>query len=148
MRKGRATMLGLGILALVLLTGLLIFWKRGTHEEPVGVEVGGPQADDQVVTLHLRLSDKKFGTDKDVESCQALEIKLDELLATASVGLVDGNEIGGGECVIFMYGQDADKLFAAVERTVRSSPLAKGGWVSKRYGSVDDDKARETRLNL
>jgi len=61
---------------------------------------------------------------------------------------MDGNEIGGGECTLFMYGPNADKLFRSIERTVRASKMAKGGWVLKRYGDVDDPKAREVRVKL
>jgi hypothetical protein len=100
------------------------------------------------VIAHLRLSGRRFGTDADVADCQALELALDDDIAAADAGVMDGNEIGDGECTLFMYGADADKLFDAVSRRLRASRLARGGWVVKRYGSVDDPKAREVRINL
>src|SRR5262245_48592057 len=110
MMTGRATitLLALGIFALAFATGLVIFWQRGGSGAPVGGPDGAQESDDHAVMLHLKLSNAKFGTDKDIESCQALEVKLEALIEAANVGLVDGNEIGGGECVIFMYGPNAD----------------------------------------
>jgi len=55
---------------------------------------------------------------------------------------------GGCGFVLFMYGPDADRLFNVTSRRLRASRLAKGGWVVKRYGAVDDDRAREVRINL
>jgi len=103
---------------------------------------------EHAVIAHLRLSKPKFGTMSDVEACQKLELALEEDIERADAGEMDGNEIGDGECVLFMYGPDADRLFNVTSRRLRASRLAKGGWVVKRYGAVDDDRAREVRINL
>ena len=97
---------------------------------------------------HLRLSKGKFGTAEDVTACQRLEMELDEHIVRAQVGEMDGNEIGAGECTLFMYGPDADKLFAAIEPRLRASRMAKGGTIVKRYGDSDDPHAREVRIKL
>jgi len=103
---------------------------------------------EQAVIAHLRLSGAGFGALDDVKACQDLEDQLEQELLRARTGEMDGNEIGGGECTLFMYGPNADKLFRSIERTVRASKMAKGGWVLKRYGDVDDPKAREVRVKL
>jgi hypothetical protein len=100
------------------------------------------------VTAHLRLSRGKFGSPHDVRACQRLETELEELIERAQVGEMDGNEIGEGECTLFMYGPDADKLFAAIEKRVRASRMAKGGTIVKRYGDPDDPNAREVSIRL
>jgi len=61
---------------------------------------------------------------------------------------MDGNEIGEGECTLFMFGPDADKLFAAIEAPVRASRMAKGGTIVKRYGGPDDSNVREVLIRL
>ena len=61
---------------------------------------------------------------------------------------MDGNEIGEGECTLFMYGPDADKLFGAIERPLRAARIAKGGSVEKHYGDPDDPTVREVRIKL
>ncbi len=106
---------------------------------------GPPQ---QSVTAHLRLSKGKFGGSGDVEACQRLETELEEAIVGAQVGEMDGNEIGEGECTLFMFGPDADKLFAAIEARLRASRMSKGGSVVKSYGAPDDPSAREVRIKL
>lgn len=98
--------------------------------------------------VHLRLTGGKFGTASEVADCQALEDQLEKEIARAGVGEMDGNEIGEGECTLFMYGPDADRLFSAIERSLRASPLARGAWATKRYGSAEDPRAREVRVDL
>ena len=61
---------------------------------------------------------------------------------------MDGNEIGEGECTLFMYGPDADLLFAAIEPRLRASRMTKGGSVVKRHGDPDDPHVREVRIKL
>jgi hypothetical protein len=39
-------------------------------------------------------------------------------------------------------------LFAAIEPTLRGSPLSRGGYAIKRYGEPDDPDAKEVRVDL
>lgn len=105
----------------------------------------GPQ---NAIIVHLKLAGGKFGTAGEVEDCQELEDQLEKEIARVGVGEMDGNEIGEGECTLFMYGPNADKLFSAIERSLRTSPLAKGAWAMKRYGPAEDPQAREVRIDL
>ena len=66
----------------------------------------------------------------------------------AGPGEFDGDEFGGGECTLYMYGPDADRLFGAVEEELRSSEHAGGGFAVKRYGAAGDPSAREIRVDL
>ncbi|MEU9781158.1 hypothetical protein AB0H92_09335 [Streptomyces phaeochromogenes] len=61
----------------------------------------------------------------------------------AGVGEVDGNEFGGGEAVVYAYGQDAEALFKVMEPTLRSLPLRPAHVVLRR-GS----RETESRVNL
>ena len=63
-------------------------------------------------------------------------------------GELDGNEFGQGECVIYMYGPDADVLYGAIEPAMTRSSHAQGGFVIKRYGKASDSNAREVRIQL
>jgi hypothetical protein len=94
------------------------------------------------------LSNRKFGTSADVTACQRLETELEQDIERAQVGEMDGNEIGGGECTLFMYGPDADELFTTIEPRLRASRFAKGGSIVKRYGDPDDPHVREVRIKL
>ncbi len=103
---------------------------------------------EQALIAHLPLSDKRFGSEADVSACQALERAHETEIENARAGEMDGNEIGQGECTLFMYGPSADKLLDVVSRRLRSSRLAKRGWVVKRYGSAEDARAKEVRVDL
>jgi hypothetical protein len=102
----------------------------------------------QAVILHLPLSGKGFGEKDEDLVCQQIEDELEGEIDRAGVGEMDGNEIGEGECTLFMYGPDADKLLAAIAPRARSSRLGKHAWATKRYGAEDDPGARETRVDL
>ena len=77
-----------------------------------------------------------------------LEDRLIEAIEGAGAGEFDGNEVGGDECVLFMYGPDADALYAAVEPVLRASPMCSSARVSLRYGPADDSEAREVTFTL
>jgi hypothetical protein len=57
-----------------------------------------------------------------------------EVIEHDKLGEFDGNEVGVGGATLFMYGLDAEKLFAGIEATLRSYPLCKGARVVIRYG--------------
>jgi hypothetical protein len=103
---------------------------------------------EHAVTLHLPLSKAGFGAKDEALVCQQIEDDLEDEIDRAGAGEMDGNEIGDGECTLFMYGPDADKLFAAIASRARSSRLGRRAWAIKRYGSVDDPNAREVRVDL
>ena len=107
-----------------------------------------PRSNEQALLIHLKLSDGKFGTKSEIDALFALQHELEADIAKVKGGDFDGNEIGEGECVFFIYGPDADKLFSSVESRLKSSPLSKGGWAIKRYGRANDPKAKETRVDF
>ncbi len=96
--------------------------------------------------VHLRLSDDGFGSFEELEALLALQEQMAEAIENAAAGEFDGDEFGEGECVLYMYGPDADRLFAAIEPLLKSCPLAFGGYAVKRYGEASDPDAREVRV--
>ncbi len=79
----------------------------------------------------------------------ALEERLSEAIVAASAGEFDGNEVSvdGTDCMLFMYGPDADALFAAVRPVLEASEFMKGARVKLRYGPPDDG-VREVEVVL
>ncbi len=63
-----------------------------------------------------------------------LEGQLEEAIASAQAGDLDGNEFGPGVVTLYMYGPDAEKLFCAVEAPLRAYPLCVGAKVVVRRG--------------
>jgi hypothetical protein len=101
---------------------------------------------EQAVIIHLPMKGGKFGAPADHEAVIALEERVEKAIADASVGEFDGDEFGGDKCVLFMYGPDADRLFALVEPILKAAPIASGGYAVKRYGAADDPSSKEERV--
>ncbi|MGD9494869.1 MAG: hypothetical protein AB7Y46_01035 [Armatimonadota bacterium] len=103
---------------------------------------------EHAVLVHIPLSDDEFGAEEEREAIFALEDELIAAIEQTDAGVLDGNEFGGGQCVLFMYGPDADALWAAVEPLLREFAPARGGYAVKRYGPPQDEGAREERMQL
>lgn len=86
------------------------------------------------VKVVLKLSDDEHGTSEERDSIHGLSDALEASIEEYDAGEFDGDEFGGGECTLYMYGTDADRLFEAIRRPLFASPLARGGHVIKRYG--------------
>jgi hypothetical protein len=61
--------------------------------------------------------------------------RLRKVIKRERLGLFDGNGIGPDEAILYMYGPDAESLFAGVEATLRAYPLCQGARVVIRRGS-------------
>jgi hypothetical protein len=102
--------------------------------------------DEHALIVHLALGNADFGTEADRAAIWALEDQLEAAIAAASAGEFDGDEFGQGECVLYFYGPNVDRLFAVVEPRLKSSPIASGGFAIKRYGGVSDLAATTARV--
>jgi hypothetical protein len=94
------------------------------------------------------MSDDNFGDEAEREAIFALEDRLVDAIEGPGLGEFDGNEFGGGECTLYMYGNDADRIFNAVAPILRSSPFARGGYALKRFGEAADPLAMEVKVPL
>lgn len=63
-----------------------------------------------------------------------LEDQLFEAIGAEQAGEFDGNEIGPDGTTLFAYGQDANRLFAAIEPVLRDYPLCRNARVVIRKG--------------
>lgn len=117
-------------------------------QRSVGADATSPQqapvAAEQALIVTLKLSDGAFGAPAEREAMFALENELEREIARTGAGEFDGNEFGGGTCVFYMYGADADKLEAAVAPILRRSAVARGAQGVKRYGGPGDPAVRTT----
>jgi len=98
----------------------------------------------QAVLVHL----DGTGLPNDVyEKCDlaTIEDQLAEIISRERLGEFDGNEIGPIETTLFMYGPDAERLFAGIEPTLRAYPLCRGARVEIRRGGPGA-AMREVRL--
>lgn len=105
-------------------------------------------ASEHAVTVYLQLSDDAFGSEDEQHHIYILSDQLDAAISTQDAGEFDGDEFSDGSCTLFMYGPDADALFAAVEPILRASPLAEGAYAVKRYGDVGEVNVREVPVHF
>ncbi|MBW8747740.1 MAG: hypothetical protein JF584_09275 [Acidobacteria bacterium] len=70
----------------------------------------------------------------DFDQMVSLEDKLIDLLEGTRVGEHDGHEIGQGETTLWLYGANADELFAFIKPTLLQHPFSQGARIVLRYG--------------
>ena len=116
-------------------------------EEPKADE--GSPVPEHALLVHIPLSDDEHGSEEEREALFEVEDQLVEAIEGAGVGEYDGNEVGGGEFVMYIYGPDADALFSAAEPILRTLQPPPGEFYAvKRYGNADDLDAHEARIDL
>jgi len=76
----------------------------------------------------------------DLSELFALEEKLEKAIADAGAGEFDGNEVAtdGSDGTLYMYGPDANALFAAVRSALEACPFMKGARAKLRFGPLED----------
>lgn len=89
---------------------------------------------EEAVIVHFPLSSSQMGTKQELDQIFKLETLLETAIIRNKAGEFDGNEIGQGECVLFMYGPDAKLLYKAISGVLENSLLVKGGIVRIRFG--------------
>lgn len=87
------------------------------------------------VLVTLRLSNQALGTAAERADLENLADELADAVAEAGAGEFDGDELGGGECVLFFAGPDADRLFAVLQPILRRHPQGRTATVVLQYGS-------------
>ena len=86
------------------------------------------------VTVHLDLSEPPYGSHEDRNSVHRLSDRLAEAIAIHAAGEFDGDEFGDGKCVLYMYGPDADRLFAAIMPVLKDQRRFSSGRIVRRFG--------------
>jgi hypothetical protein len=82
----------------------------------------------------------------DVKRIIEVEDELAKALEETGSGELDGNEIAmdGRDNLFYLYGPDADKLYAAIEPVLLSSEILSQAKVLLRYGSPSLDTKQKT----
>jgi hypothetical protein len=94
----------------------------------------------------------RFWTDdqRSLDPLVALEDELEEALDGTGAGELDGHEIAvdGSDGLLFLYGPDADALFAAIEPVLRKSAVTLGADATLRYGGPDDEDLKQKLVKI
>ena len=126
----------------------MTFWSRLLgRTTPDRDEPAVEHAVEHAVLIRIPLSDSEFGTEAERSAIHGLADEIDGAIARSGSGEYDGDEFGDGECTLYLYGPDADALWASVEEVVRGDPRTAGGHVVKRYGEPGEG-TRAVRIEL
>lgn len=82
---------------------------------------------------------------KSTKELFALEAELENAIESAGVGGFDGNEISAdlSDGYLYMYGPDADVVYAAVEPILKATHFMKSAQVTLVYGELGEDVPRK-----
>lgn len=103
---------------------------------------------EHAVIVHLKLRNGSFGATEERKTIHSLCDEIAKAIEENDVGEFDGDEFGEGTCTLYMYGPDADALFAVTEPLLRASTASPGGHAIKRSGEAGDPSAKEVRVDL
>lgn len=108
------------------------FFRRLFHRRDRDV-LPRPGKPDQAVIVYLNGTSLPDSVYEEYDLA-TLEDRLKAAVARQNLGEFDGDEMGPTETALFLYGPDAEALFAGVERTLRDYPLCQGARVVLRRG--------------
>jgi hypothetical protein len=115
-------------------------------------EAEGVLMANQSVTVTFYNFADKFWTafTRNLDPLYDLEDKIIAALEGKSVGELDGHEIAidGSDGSLFLYGPDADALYAAIERPLRASAVTQGGHATLRYGGHGEPNVMEKYIEI
>ena len=97
----------------------------------------GEGAAEQDLLVVLRLSNRQLGTAPERAAIEAFTDELEAAVTAAEVGEYDGDEVGGGECVLFFCGPDIDLLLRVLQPLLKRSPLCRGGHLVRLVAGPD-----------
>jgi hypothetical protein len=103
----------------------------GREPEKATATVG--QAEEQAVIVYLDGSGLP-GEIYEEYDLATLEDRLIEAVERSASGEYDGNEFGPDGTTLYLYGPDAERVFSAIEGTLRGYPLCQNARVVIRRG--------------
>lgn len=88
----------------------------------------------------LRLSNPQMGTTTERAELEEFAERLEQILAADQLGEYDGNEIGGGEFVMFFCGPCAEGIYDALRPALQQSPYGRGALIRMQRGDETVEK--------
>ncbi|MFT4514164.1 MAG: hypothetical protein ACI89X_002409 [Planctomycetota bacterium] len=83
-------------------------------------------AEERDLLVVLRLSNRQMGTNEERAAITLLADELATAVEEAGVGEYDGDEYGGGECILFFCGPDEMELLGFLRQLLQHSRYARG----------------------
>lgn len=116
-------------------------------EEDSPDDEGMPRSDERDLLVVLRLSNRQMGTNEERAEIAMLADQLADAVETAGVGEYDGDEFGGGECILFFCGPDEMALLGFLRPLLQRSPYGRGAHFV-RLIEVNDGEMQQEKIPL
>lgn len=88
-----------------------------------------------------------MGTASERRDIETFADQLEAAVTEAAAGEYDGDEIGGGECILFFCGPDAEHLQRVLQPLLKKSPLCRGGHLVRMIADANGELQR-TKIPL
>lgn len=95
--------------------------------------------DEQDLLVVLRLSNNLMGTNQERQAIEALADELADAVEAGGFGEYDGEELGGGECILYFCSEQPDQLLTFLRPLLKRSPFGRGAQVVRM---VPDEKGQ------
>lgn len=101
------------------------------------------EPEEQDLLVVLRLSNRMMGVASERQAIEAFADELEHAVTEAGVGEYDGDELGGGECILFFCGPDIDAMLTVLQPLLKRAPLCRGGHLVRMVTGPDGTPERQ-----
>ncbi|MFT4843110.1 MAG: hypothetical protein ACI8UD_002290 [Planctomycetota bacterium] len=101
------------------------------------------EAEERDLLVVLRLSNRQMGTNDERADIALLAEDLAAKVEEAGLGEYDGDEYGGGECILFFCGPNEMELLGFLRSLLQHSRYARGAHFVRLIESSDGEMKRE-----
>ena len=113
------------------------------REPSSGFEDQGEAAEDLDLLVVIPLSDHHMGTRPEQARIQTFADELAAAVAAAEVGEYEGDELGGGEYVLFFCGPDEERLLSVLRPLLQREEIGRSARLARLVHGADDEPRRE-----
>lgn len=107
---------------------------------PVGSQ--GPEAERDLLVV-IRLSNRQMGTNEERAEIALMTEQLAAAVQEAGLGEYDGDDSGGGECILFFCGPDEMALIGFLRPLLQRTPFGRGAHFVRLVEAHDGEMTRE-----
>jgi len=105
---------------------------------------GGLAPDDERdLLIVLPLSNRQMGTNDERAEIAMLADNLEQAVLDAGIGEYDGDEYGGGECILFFCGPDEMELIGFLRPLLQRTRFARGAQFVRLVEQANGEMRRE-----
>jgi len=101
------------------------------------------EAEELDLLVVLKLSNRMMGVQSERQEIEAFAAQLEDAVTEAGVGEYDGDELGGGECILFFCGPDIERLIAVLHPMLKRSPMCRGGYFVRMVEGEGGEMVRQ-----